>query len=444
MPYRVLLTIILTTGIALSFISCAISKDLVDEFCPATQPNSKKAVSCGSSAASSKLNKFLLYSVNYGEGFNLRRDVYIRFATLIHILNERRKKFNEEWILVLPPWHNIYHWFNSRADPPTAWSQFFDLKSLNRYIPVVELEQYINDVGSQVDNVYILQHYAEGWGQHWEEKYEERPCIEKHEFRHIESSYEVAVAGRLLRAGKVQCVSVQGTATTLLPLLSSTMLSTYIARGETIMHEKFGELEYWRARRSMRFAAHLVEAAQQYRHAVLNSTDDADGVTVFPDWTLQKRAPRAPTGGPYLGVHWRRQDYLRARPGQVPTVQHTARQLRRLLRTLAISHLYLATDATEEEVEELRGLLKPAELHRYSDAALPDVQQQPLSDGSLAIIDQIIASHAMYFIGSHESTFSFRIQEEREIMGFPPDSTFNRLCGSEEKCEQPARWTIVY
>ena len=40
-------------------------------------------------------------------------------------------------------------------------------------------------------------------------------------------------------------------------------------------------------------------------------------------------------------------------------------------------------------------------------------------DGGIAIIDQLIASHAKYFIGSYESTFSFRIQEEREIMGFP-------------------------
>jgi hypothetical protein len=42
-----------------------------------------------------------------------------------------------------------------------------------------------------------------------------------------------------------------------------------------------------------------------------------------------------------------------------------------------------------------------------------------VKDGGIAIIDQLIASHAKYFIGSYESTFSFRIQEEREIMGFP-------------------------
>lgn len=50
-----------------------------------------------------------------------------------------------------------------------------------------------------------------------------------------------------------------------------------------------------------------------------------------------------------------------------------------------------------------------------------------------------------YFIGTHVSTFSFRIQEEREILGFDPKTTFNTLCGDEdEECEQPAKWKIVY
>lgn len=66
-------------------------------------------------------------------------------------------------------------------------------------------------------------------------------------------------------------------------------------------------------------------------------------------------------------------------------------------------------------------------------------------DGGVAIIDQIICSHARYFIGTHESTFSFRIQEEREILGFSEYTTFNRLCGDqEEDCDAPSVWKIVY
>lgn len=50
-----------------------------------------------------------------------------------------------------------------------------------------------------------------------------------------------------------------------------------------------------------------------------------------------------------------------------------------------------------------------------------------------------------YFVGSYESTFSFRIQEEREILGFDPDTTFNRLCpDNDSDCEKPSIWKIVY
>lgn len=50
-----------------------------------------------------------------------------------------------------------------------------------------------------------------------------------------------------------------------------------------------------------------------------------------------------------------------------------------------------------------------------------------------------------YFIGTKESTFSFRIQDEREIMGFDRDTIFNRFCGDEEKdCEQPTRWKVSW
>lgn len=50
-----------------------------------------------------------------------------------------------------------------------------------------------------------------------------------------------------------------------------------------------------------------------------------------------------------------------------------------------------------------------------------------------------------FFIGTSVSTFSFRIHEEREILGFDPKTTYNRFCGdSEKKCEQPTHWKIVY
>ena len=69
-------------------------------------------------------------------------------------------------------------------------------------------------------------------------------------------------------------------------------------------------------------------------------------------------------------------------------------------------------------------------------------------DGGLAILDQIICSHASYFIGTKESTFTFRIQEEREILGVPPGDTFDMLCTDKEwkkgGCEGGIKWLIEW
>lgn len=95
------------------------------------------------------------------------------------------------------------------------------------------------------------------------------------------------------------------------------------------------------------------------------------------------------------------------------------------------------------EFIQLQKLLKPA----YTALKyIPDAKVvKKYKDGGVAIIEQIICSYAKFFVGTHESTFSFRIQEEREILGFQAKTTFNRLCGDEnDDCQQPTAWKIVY
>lgn len=75
-------------------------------------------------------------------------------------------------------------------------------------------------------------------------------------------------------------------------------------------------------------------------------------------------------------------------------------------------------------------------------------QKNRIKDGGVAIIDQIICSHAQYFIGTYESTFTYRIYEEREIMGFSKHSTFNTFCksddDSDDNCQKNSVWLIVH
>lgn len=59
------------------------------------------------------------------------------------------------------------------------------------------------------------------------------------------------------------------------------------------------------------------------------------------------------------------------------------------------------------------------------------------------ILNNIKSFVYSYFIGTSQSTFSFRIQEEREILGFPVETTFNCFCGDNNKgCTQPTKWRI--
>ncbi|CAF5063516.1 unnamed protein product, partial [Rotaria magnacalcarata] len=63
------------------------------------------------------------------------------------------------------------------------WSNFFDIKSLSRFIPVIEFEDFLQLFTSSsssssstsqitIPYVYTLQHFSEGWGENFEEKLE--------------------------------------------------------------------------------------------------------------------------------------------------------------------------------------------------------------------------------------------------------------------------------
>ena len=103
---------------------------------------------------------YLLYSVNPGEGFNLRRDVYMRAATLVKSLNSQEASKGhgegegENWVLVLPPWPHLYHWKSRDIQQGnTKWEKFFDLQSLGEYVPVMEFEDYVKQKGTKVEEV---------------------------------------------------------------------------------------------------------------------------------------------------------------------------------------------------------------------------------------------------------------------------------------------------
>jgi len=154
--------------------------------------------------------RYLIYDVNPGEGFNLRRDVYLRVANLVKLLLEKQK-----WVLVLPPWRRLYHWRSSVYQTGLPWETFFDLNNLNRYVPVIDFKDYIKQTGSYgIDEIIYLQRYAEGWKDGvWEEKVDDRPCIDNPVYRKGDDGKYRGYFWDMpeVFARKFKCLSVQGT-----------------------------------------------------------------------------------------------------------------------------------------------------------------------------------------------------------------------------------------
>ena len=208
-----------------------------------------------------------------------------------------RRNHDQNLVLVLPPWNNIYHWqqqkqkYQSKLD----WSYFFDLNSLNKYTPVIEFKEFLKEK-TRVDQIFYLQNYKEGWlNGNFEEKYDFRECNEETGY-YVEDENEKLFFGYFwgyedqLSAKKFNCVSYQGRTSVMenLILKYSFDESILIDRAEVMLHENYGDVEYWRCRKSMRFAKHLVDEGNRFRRENLNSNDISDKTVFDQDWTKIK------------------------------------------------------------------------------------------------------------------------------------------------------------
>ncbi|MBN3307913.1 OFUT2 fucosyltransferase, partial [Amia calva] len=392
------------------------------------------------------VRRYLLYDVNPPEGFNLRRDVFIRMASLLKTL----LRAQGGWVLVLPPWGRLYHWQSPDIHQVRIpWADFFTVDSLGANIPVIEYEQFLAESGGPfIEQVFVLQNYAEGWTDgKWDEKVDERPCIERLMYSKDKQGYYRGWfwGYEETRGLNVSCLSVQGHASILAPVLqgNTTARSVMVDRAETVLHDHYAGKDYWDTRRSMIFARHLRVVGDDFRAKYLDSTDERDQTVYSEDWTQMRAKLGSAQGGPYLAAHLRRKDFIWGHREDVPSLQGAVKKIRGIMKKHKLTRVFVATVTRlpmSAELAELKKLLP--EMVQFE----PTWEELELfKDGGVAIIDQWICAHARYFIGTSVSTFSFRIHEEREILGFDPKTTYNRFCGDEElDCEQPTHWKIVY
>ncbi|XP_055633960.1 GDP-fucose protein O-fucosyltransferase 2 [Toxorhynchites rutilus septentrionalis] len=399
---------------------------------------------------------YILYDVNPPEGFNLRRDVYIRLAVFLRSLKLRPGHSNAK--LVLPPWSELYHWRSSILNQlHIPWGHFFDLESMKRYADVIELHELFTEhklrfpekPSIRIDEYYQLLNFEDMFENGvFVDKFERKACT-KGPLPPVGGVHGVMGYRNITIDDRI-CVKFQGSASLLFNMFEKFKSSTagqfriiFINNAEIVLHDYWGNVDYWEARRSLRFNAQLVQEANRFRLEQFNSTNEWDRVQRPASWTDEKPYRRA-RGGEYLCAHIRRADFMYGRERTTPTLYSAAIQIKRKLLELGLRKIFISSDGSKMDFHELKNYLKRFKVVRY----VPESQQElaRFKDGGVAIIDQIICSHARFFIGTYESTFTYRIYEEREILGFPKDLTFNTFCREEEttNCERNSIWPIQY
>ncbi|XP_055997368.1 GDP-fucose protein O-fucosyltransferase 2-like isoform X2 [Ostrea edulis] len=311
----------------------------------------KESESCAGKAKYDikKNARFLLYDVNPGEGFNLRRDVYMRVANLVYLLNRERP-----WVLVLPPWVRMWHWRSRDVEQERLkWSAFFDVESLGKHVPVIELEDYIKrQDASAIDEVYYLQGVdsIDDWNTIKIDKCERDTSFRQDstgKWRHLYFDFDE------LYADKFQCLAFFGQLELMKSFLNenTTGRFVFLPRAENLLHGDFGEHSdlFWKARRSMVYAKPLRDVGDLFRKTHLDSDDERDS-TFLKDWTTVKKESRKAIGGPYIAVHLRRGDHLHVRGGELPSMKEAAKYVKKLLQKLALEKVFVATDGTKKGI----------------------------------------------------------------------------------------------
>ncbi|XP_025768818.1 GDP-fucose protein O-fucosyltransferase 2-like [Puma concolor] len=213
-----------------------------------------------------------------------------------------------------------------------------------------------------------------------------------------------------------------------------TARSVMLDRAENLLHDHYGGKEYWDTRRSMVFAKHLRAVGDEFRSKYLNSTDEADRIPFEEDWTKMKVKLGSSLGGPYLAVHLRRKDFIWGHREDVPSLDGAVKKIRSLMKTHQLDKVFVATDAVRKGPAPLDSVTP-------SITRVTEEHTQGLRKGRAGSV----SLPERFFIGTSVSTFSFRIHEEREILGLDPRTTYNRFCGDlEEACEQPTHWKVAY
>ena len=361
-------------------------------------------------------------------------------------LNDERQS-GSYWTIILPAIQKLPHW--PEGSPVAEWEWFFDLEAMRSYTPVITYRQFSELTGNNhiIDRFIYLERYSqqsmkedtrtfpldiftaddvrnskahlyyyqtessENDNQIWASLRNVYPGRHarsmliasvfspfssfRYYLQQLAISWEKGFRVTTDRAFSFDLkapVHIPATAhcTSVKP---NTNLSIMIDRFEHLFWDgQYGQKPYWDARRSLVWSKKLQVTAENFRqHSALIH--------------------------PYIGVHLRRGDFLDYRKDQLPTLETVANTLTTIMHQQRINTIFLASDASEDEILQLSVLLP--EFIQFDNPG------QTLHPAEIAVVDQYLCSQSSYFIGTAESVFSRFIVQQRDILGFNQDNTYN-------------------
>jgi peptide-O-fucosyltransferase len=211
----------------------------------------------------------------------------------------RQTKGFQHTKLVLPTFPHLYHWKSRFRQSQIFWNKFFDLPSLKLYTEVIDLWEFFEEVKDLVNSkgllvindVFKLQHFDSMFENGvFEDKFEETAC-RRSEYDNINyfEYYNIT-------ENRLKCLNFQGSAGLLYKVLRKYVVPrksdkpkiVMFQNAEIVLHDSFGDAEYWMARRSMRFNENFVQIANDYRRDYFRSNDQDDLVQRPAHWVDEK------------------------------------------------------------------------------------------------------------------------------------------------------------
>lgn len=412
--------------------------------CPGRGPAPAKEEQGGTCAAGDSscraqgpgARRFLLYDTKYGEGFNLQREVYPRAGWIVAEANKalaakcgsKSEGDCARWVLVLPPWCQVAHWWTGPEH--VYWRTFFDSDALtDSKVPVIEFDEYVKAVGGQSVDMAVSfetdqllkqkEQLTGGSGKFMGFAGSISDCKTKYvkplEFRKLATGeFQIVYAGHCdgaIAAKELRCASLDGPwpqgVVDLVLALTSKVGSVLLKNYDYLLSPDSEQLDELGLRESMLFAADLRAHADEF----IRNAFQGEG---------------------YLSAHCRRTDFLRAQEKTTPDVSNIALKLNEVLEQEGLKQVFIATDAPDDLRAALQDQVHGVVVFYDKKSGAKQFDHK----GKQAIVETWIAARADFFVGTIESRFTMSIQLERSFLGKPHRSSEQEFC-KEYKRSKP-------